>query len=299
MGIISTLGPRFSPYEDEGRGVNNSDTPDELWPAPSSSQPIQATVELPGSKSLTNRELVLSALASGTSTLRSPLHSRDTELMKSALIALGTRIREVDGQGAFGADWVVTPATELLGSTSIECGLAGTVMRFVPPIAGLALGPVSFDGDEAARTRPMAATIRSLKDVGVDIADDSRGALPFTIHGTGSVRGGEVVIDASKSSQFVSGLLLCASRFDEGISLRHEGSHLPSMPHIEMTIDALAERGVVVETVETGHWRVAPGTISARDVLIEPDLSNAAPFLIAGIVTGGSVSIPNWPHTTT
>lgn len=299
MGIISQLDPRFSPYEDENQGATTTSGADALWPAPTAVGPVTAVVALPGSKSLTNRELVLSALAAGPSTLIAPLHSRDSNLMVEALRSLGTTITGVPGAGGFGADWQIQPAEELTGSTTIDCGLAGTVMRFLPPVAGLALGPTVFDGDAGARRRPMATTISSLRALGVDIADDGRLALPFTVHGTGRIRGGEVTIDASSSSQFVSGLLLSAARFEEGLTLRHEGERLPSLPHIEMTIATLAARGVVVESPGPGVWRVHPGPISGAVVAIEPDLSNAAPFLAAALVTGGRVTIPGWPAATT
>jgi 3-phosphoshikimate 1-carboxyvinyltransferase len=299
MGIISQLDPRFSPYDDETPGVSSVPPGDAPWPSPKAAGPIAATVLLPGSKSLTNRELVLSALAESPSTLRAPLHSRDTALMVDALRSMGTTIEPVAGDGEFGDDWLVTPAPELLGSTTIDCGLAGTVMRFIPPVAALALGPTVFDGDEAARRRPMTTTISSLRLLGVDIADDGAAALPFTVHGTGRVGGGEIVIDASSSSQFVSGLLLSASRFDDGLVLRHSGDRVPSQPHIEMTIQALAARGVVVESPEPRVWVVAPGRIRGRTVDIEPDLSNAAPFLAAAVATGGRVSVGGWPSSTT
>ncbi len=299
MGIISQLDPRFSPYEDENQGATTDSDGDAPWPAPTANSPVSAVVPLPGSKSLTNRELVLSALAEGPSTLTAPLHSRDSRLMVEALRSLGARITSVPGMGGFGADWQVEPAEELTGSTTIDCGLAGTVMRFLPPVAGLALGPTVFDGDAGARRRPMNTTISSLRALGVDIADDGRLAMPFTVHGTGRIRGGEVTIDASSSSQFVSGLLLSAARFDEGLTLRHEGERLPSLPHIEMTIATLAARGVIVESPEVGVWRVNPGRIMGAVVAIEPDLSNAAPFLAAALVTGGRVTIPGWPASTT
>jgi 3-phosphoshikimate 1-carboxyvinyltransferase len=218
--------------------------------------------------------------------------------MIEALRSLGTTIEEIPGEGAFGPDWKITPG-ELTGSTTIDCGLAGTVMRFMPPVASLALGPTTFDGDDGARRRPMSTTISSLKALGVDVADEGRGSLPFTVHGTGSVTGGQITIDASSSSQFVSGLLLSAARFENGIDLTHSGDRLPSLPHIEMTIDVLRNRGVTVETPEVGRWIVQPGLIKAVDIQIEPDLSNAAPFLAAAVVTGGSVTISGWPHETT
>jgi 3-phosphoshikimate 1-carboxyvinyltransferase len=218
--------------------------------------------------------------------------------MVEALRSLGTTIDEIPGAGAFGPDWKVTPG-ELSGSTTIDCGLAGTVMRFLPPVAALALGPTTFDGDAGARRRPMATTVTSLRTLGVDVADEGRGALPFTVHGTGHVTGGALTIDASSSSQFVSGLLLTAARFDNGLDLTHTGERLPSMPHIEMTIEVLKNRGVSVESPAVGRWVVTPGPIAALDIDIEPDLSNAAPFLAAALVTGGSVTISGWPAQTT
>lgn len=297
MEIFRYSGPTFSPYDDDRthQPVPEDDGP---WAAPVADGPLDATVPLPGSKSLTNRELVLSALADSPSVLRAPLHSRDTRLMIEALRALGTGIEEVDGDGAFGPDLRITPA-ELAGGVTIECGLAGTVMRFLPPVAALALGPVSFDGDPSARRRPMSGTIEALRALGVDVNDDGRRALPFSLYGTGEVPGGEIVIDASASSQFVSGLLLAAPRFTSGLRLRHAGERLPSMPHIAMTIRTLAERGAVVESPEPGVWVVPPSAIAGRDVAIEPDLSNAAPFLVAALVAGGRVTIPGWPAETT
>ena len=265
----------------------------ETWRAPVAQAPISATVKLPGSKSLTNRELVLSALATEPTVLTAPLHSRDSKLMIEALRALGTEIDVLEN-----GDVRVTPRA-LDRAAKIDCGLAGTVMRFVPPMAALSSADVLFDGDEAARRRPMHTTIESLRALGIEVDDNGGMALPFTVRGTGSITGGEVTIDASASSQFVSGLLLSAARFDRGITLRHEGEHLPSMPHIEMTLDCLAKRGVTVFTPETAVWRVEPGSISGGEFAIEPDLSNAGPFLAAAMVAGGSVTIPGWPDSTT
>ena len=286
--------PEFDPYGD----ARETET-DDGWRAPVAVAALSAVLGLPGSKSLTNRELVLAALADAPSTLRAPLWSRDSELMVEGLRALGTGFERVPGHGGFGDDLRVTPADELLGSTTIDCGLAGTVMRFLPPVAALALGPTMFDGDEHARKRPMSGVIDGLRALGVDLADDRRGTLPFTVHGTGSVGGGRLEIDASASSQFVSALLLSAPRFEHGLDLTHSGERLPSMPHIEMTIETLRARGVEVTSPERGRWQVAPGPIRAIDVDIEPDLSNAAPFLVAALVAGGSVTITGWPAETT
>lgn len=267
------------------------------WLAPVAEGPIEATVELPGSKSLNNRELVLSALASEPTLLTGTLESRDSSLMMDALRSLGTQIdQNTDGTV------LITPKP-FDRSATIDCGLAGTVMRFVPPISVLALGEVKFDGDEGARRRPMHTTIDSLRALGVTVTDaedgGAIGSLPFTVHGTGRVTGGEVTIDASSSSQFVSGLLLAAARYETGLTLRHEGEHLPSMPHIEMTIDCLAKRGVKVSSPAPAVWRVEPGEISGGTVSIEPDLSNAGPFLAAAMVAGGNVFFKGWPDSTT
>lgn len=260
-----------------------------FWPAPSGRR-FDAMVSLPGSKSLTNRELVLAALATSETTLISPLRSRDSDLMIKALEALGTRF---DWQGD---DLIIRPKP-LTGGVSIDCGLAGTVMRFVPPIAMLAKGEVLFDGDEGARRRPMHTTIESLRALGAEVSDAT--ALPFTVFGSGSVEGGELEIDASASSQFVSGLLLAAARFSKGLTLTHVGKELPSQPHIEMTIKCLQDRGVKATAISDSQWRVEPGEIAGGQIVIEPDLSNAGPFLAAAMVTGSTVRIPNWPTTTT
>lgn len=287
--------PEFNPYENQDPEWEGEPGP---WSAPRATRPLTASLSIPGSKSLTARELVLSAIADGPSLLRAPLFSRDTSLMVQALRSLDTDIREVDGDGPFGSDLLVTPA-ELAGGTTIDCGLAGTVMRFVPPLAALALGPIAFDGDRAARSRPMRPVLDALVALGVDVSDDGRRALPFSVYGTGSVGGGRLEIDASVSSQFVSAFLLVGARFDNGLELRLTGEHVPSEPHIDMTIECLAARGVTVSKPERGVWVIEPGPISARDVAIEPDLSNAAPFLAAALVAGGTVTVEGWPSSTT
>jgi len=295
MQVFKYSGPTFNPYgEDNPEPVE----PDGLWVAPRALGPLAASVQLPGSKSLTNRELILASLATGPSLLRAPLHSRDTALMIAALRSLGVGIAEVAGAGRFGPDLLVTPG-DLEGGNAIDCGLAGTVMRFIPPLAALALGPVAFDGDPHARKRPMRTTVDALRALGVDVNDDGRGALPFSLYGTGAVAGGSISIDASASSQFVSGLLMAAPRFTNGLRLTHTGDHLPSLPHIEMTIATLASRGVVVETPAPGVWVVPHTEIRGIDVDIEPDLSNAAPFLSAALISGGTVTVHGWPRTTT
>jgi 3-phosphoshikimate 1-carboxyvinyltransferase len=262
----------------------------QVWTTPHRATPVDAVVALPGSKSLTARALVLAALADGPSRLVRPLRARDTDLMAAALRALGVGIDE-DGD-----DWVVTPG-ELGGPAEVDAGLAGTVLRFLPPVAALADGPVRVDGDPRLHERPNAGLIAALRDLGVQVDDGGRGRAPFTVHGTGRVRGGAVTVDASESSQIVSGLLLAAARFDAGIDLALAGG-VPSMPHVEMTVASLRERGVDVVPTERG-WQVSPGPVAARDEVLEPDLSNAAPFLAAALVTGGRVTVRDWPAETT
>ena len=266
-------------------------TTTDLWAAPTATDPIRATISLPGSKSMTNRALVLAALSDGPSVLYRALGSRDSELMAIALRSLGARI------DTSGPDWSVEPG-DLRGPATIDCGLAGTVMRFVPPLAALATGTIGFDGDPHARTRPMGEVLQALRGLGVTIEDEGRGTLPFTLVGSGGVRGGTVTIDASASSQFISALLLTGARYDEGVDVGHVGKPVPSLPHVAMTIDQLRLHGVEVDA-DVNRWRVFPGVVRAVDVKIEPDLSNAAPFLAAALVSGGEVTVRDWPRTTT
>ncbi len=260
------------------------------WPAPRLQGPVDLVVELPGSKSLTNRALILAAIAEGPSVVRRALRSRDTELMATALTGLGATL------DTSGDDWLVTPGV-FSRDAAVDCGLAGTVMRFVPPIAGLSSGRIAFDGDPHMRTRPIGEVLRALRSLGVAVSAGD--ALPFTISGTGSVPGGTVLLDASGSSQFISALLLAGARFDEGVDIRHEGKPVPSLPHIEMTIAMLREHGVEVDDSDVNRWSVAPGPVRPLDRDIEPDLSNAAPFLALAAVSGGTVLVRGWPRTTT
>lgn len=270
----------------------------DAWPAPTAPEPVSATVAVPGSKSATNRALVLAALAEGPSTVSAALAARDTRLMAQALASLGIDIREVGDDAVGNVDWQIAPGP-LHGDVSIDVGLAGTVMRFLPAVAALATGPVDFDGDPRARERPLGPMLDALRAIGVAVTD-SRGFLPLRIDGTGAVRGGAVAIDASASSQFVSGLLLSAARFDDGLTLTHTGRDLPSQPHIAMTLHMLGEHGVHVDfQAEAATWSLSPGAVRAVDRRIEPDLSNAGPFLAAAMATAGTVTIPGWPRHTT
>jgi 3-phosphoshikimate 1-carboxyvinyltransferase len=263
------------------------------WSAPVAGGPVSGTVGLPGSKSMTARALVLAALADGPSTLQAPLlRARDTELMAGGLRALGVEISTEDDQ-----QWLVGPRS-LRGPAHVDVGLAGTVMRFLPPVAGLADGPVTFDGDPQARHRPLRPLVEALRNAGVHVLGDG---LPLTVHGTGKVAGGELALDASASSQLVSGLLLAAPRFARGVVVRHASAagSVPSRPHLRMTAEMLRTAGAAVDDSAPDVWVVKPGRLAGRAWRIEPDLSGAAPFLAAAAVTGGEVTVPGWPAATT
>ena len=269
-----------------------------LWPAPfRGTEPVDAIVTFPGSKSVTNRALILAAQASSPSTLRKPLVSRDSELMSAGLIAMGIGIEsKSDGSGEY---WVVAPS-KLHGAAKVDVGNAGTVMRFLPPLAALADGDISFDGDPRSYERPLAPVIKALEDLGIEIEHEGRYSLPMVMKSRGSIPGGSLTIDASASSQFLSALLLVGPSMTNGITVKHSGGTLPSMPHIEMTVQMLRDFGAKV-TVDSAAqtWRVEPGPLNGVDLVIEPDLSNAAPFISLAMVCGGSITISDWPHSTT
>ena len=296
--------------------LSPGDWPAPLAPASSEAAGKNALVHIPGSKSLTNRYLLLAALADSPSYLRAPLHSRDSALMIEALRQLGAGIELVPTDSPFGPDVKVTPLNFAqpgsAQAVSIECGLAGTVMRFVPALAVLLPGEFAFDGDPHARQRPMGPVLEGLRQLGVQVeCEQGENALPFVLRSPGlasaeGVSEAPVVrIDASTSSQFVSALLLMAPRLPQGMVLVHEGSSVPSIPHIQMTVEALRQMGIRVQEhypnqgdkAEGGEyrWTVHPGSFSGFEMTIEPDLSNAGPFLAAAVVTGESVTIPHWP----
>ncbi|SEF85182.1 3-phosphoshikimate 1-carboxyvinyltransferase [Actinacidiphila yanglinensis] len=280
--------------------MTDSTAQTDLWPAPTAPAAVDATVQVPGSKSVTNRALVLAALSTEPGWLRRPLRSRDTVLMADALRAMGVQIDEMVNPDG-GEAWRIIPAG-LHGPATVDVGNAGTVMRFLPPVAALADGAVRFQGDARAYERPLHGVIDALRALGARIDDEGRGSLPMTVHGAGSLAGGAVDVDASSSSQFVSALLLSGPRFNKGLELRHTGRTLPSLPHIRMTVDMLRKAGAKVDAPQYGGtanvWRVAAGALLGRDLTVEPDLSNAAPFLAAALVTGGRVTIPGWPRIT-
>ena len=270
-----------------------SESAPQNWSAPSAKRPIHSTVSIPGSKSATNRAFVLAALGDSISKIHKPLLARDTELMLQALEKLGCTITRTNELIE------ITPMKRVHQDLAIDVGLAGTVMRFVPPLAALTAGVVHFDGDQRARNRPMKTLIDSLKALKISVDDESSGSLPFSIISDGNVQGGEITLDASESSQFISALLLAGAKFSNGLTIKHVGNKLPSLPHIEMTIDMLNQVGVKVSSIEKNSWRVNPTVIKSKDWLIEPDLSNAGPFIAAAMVTKGEVTIKDWPQNTT
>ena len=303
------------------------DDPDRTWSAPAAAGPVRASIRLPASKSITNRALVLAALSDSVSVIENPLRARDTALAADGLRALGAGIT---GE----TSWRVSPGQPPAGSlASVDVGNAGTVMRFLPAVAALTRATVRFEGDARASLRPVGAILAALRELGVVIDDGGRGAVPFAVQGRGAVRGGTVTLDASGSSQLVSGLLLAAPRFVEGVVIRHEGPPVPSAPHIAMTVRMLRAAGAEVaaeraagavrgkraagavrgeraagsdvtaesaaesaaESQRPDTWRVRPGRLDLGAITVEPDLSNAGPFLAAALVTAGTIEIPGWP----
>jgi 3-phosphoshikimate 1-carboxyvinyltransferase len=270
------------------------------WSAPfrggltSVGEPINAKISIPGSKSATNRALILAAIAKTPSRLRKPLSSRDADLMVKGLQSLGCKIDEIKTEQGF--DYQITPQ-KLSGPTQIDVGNAGTVMRFLPPVASLATGLVHFDGDARSHERPLEPVIKALEQLGASIEHGNKYRLPLTINGSGEIKGGEVEVDASASSQFISALMLLGPATKNGLTIRNIGKSLPSMPHIEMTIQMLRQFGATVEIGENS-WVVASGDLLGQDLTIEPDLSNAAPFMAAAMICGGSVEILDWPKST-
>ena len=267
---------------------------DAHWPAPFRGRtPVHAQVTIPGSKSVTNRALILASLATTPSTIRKPLISRDSELMSAGLSALGISITGSDDA------WQITPAP-LRGPARVDVGNAGTVMRFLPPLAALAQGDISFDGDPRSYERPLGPVIKALEELGIEIDHGGRYSLPMVIKARGKVKGGALTIDASASSQFLSALLLVAPSMEEGITVTHRGGSLPSMPHIEMTVAMLRDFGADVTVDPAAQtWSVKAGALHGKDLVIEPDLSNASPFLSIAMVCGGSITISDWPRATT
>jgi 3-phosphoshikimate 1-carboxyvinyltransferase len=306
-----------TPRQDPGRAALP-------WSAPQAAGPLRARLRVPGSKSMTNRALVLAALSAGPTSILSPLEARDTLLMAGALRALGATVvtgsSGATGNPAATGSSVVTGGSADAAATAwrvspgwaasdarVDVGNAGTVMRFVPPMAALASVATEFHGDPRASQRPVGAIIAALREIGAVIDDGGRGAIPFTVHGTGSLTGGAVTVDASASSQLVSGLLLAAPRYDKGLEVRHRGGRAPSAPHIDLTVQMLRDAGATVEMDAASQtaadalpdtWYVHPGLLGSHPITVQPDVVNSMPFLAAAMVTGGTVTILGWPAVT-
>jgi 3-phosphoshikimate 1-carboxyvinyltransferase len=272
----------------------DSNAKQQLWPAPTRGRnSVNAKVVIPGSKSVTNRALILAAQAQGKSLLHRPLISRDTELMAAGLQSMGIKIEMADDL------WTIAPS-QLIGPAKVDVGNAGTVMRFLPPLSALATGDISFDGDSRSYERPLGPVIAALEELGIEIDHGGRYSLPMVVKSKGKIPGGSLTIDASASSQFLSALLLIAPSTTNGITATHKGGPLPSMPHIEMTVAMLRDFGAQVEVDRASNtWSVKSGKLQGQDLVIEPDLSNASPFLSIAMVCGGSITISDWPKSTT
>jgi len=269
----------------------------DFWTPPTATTPVSGRVTVPGSKSEANRALLLAALGDGPSRVTGLPTSRDTSLMTDALTALGALVDPSDPD-----EVTITPPATWKGGSDIDCGLAGTVMRFVPPVAMLAGGPVRFHGDPRASERPMSPLLSALIALGATVLGDDgcpTDALPFILTPPARWLDDPVTIDATTSSQFVSGLLLAGASYPNGLDLRHEGGPLPSRPHIDMTVAMLAAHGVAASLPEPDRWLVPPAPLYAVDAVIDPDLTNAAAFLLAGVITGGRTEVANWPARTT
>jgi 3-phosphoshikimate 1-carboxyvinyltransferase len=265
------------------------------WAAPFARRPVAGRVAMPGSKSATNRAVLLAALSPGVSTLKAPLEARDTRLMATALRNLGAVIDEGPDE------WTVTGRADPfpLSATSVDCGNAGTVARFLPAAAAvMAQGAVTVDGDARMRERPLGPLLAALRGLGAQL-DPEASHVPFTLQATGHLRGGTLEVDASSSSQLISGLLLAAPRYDTGLTVSAAGGRVPSAPHLAMTVEMLRQAGATVDDSAPGRWTVSPGGLRPTTYVIEPDLSSASAFLAAAAVTGGRVRLAGWPKTTT
>jgi 3-phosphoshikimate 1-carboxyvinyltransferase len=259
------------------------------WPAPPAGGPVRAEIRVPGSKSMTARALLLASVAMGSSTLLYPSETRDSVVLARGLRGMGCHVSSVDERR-----WLLRPRP--LTGAEVDVERSGTAMRFLPAVAGLAAGTVRFDGDPALRPVPLGPLVGALRALGVRA--EAAGGLPLAVHGVGRVRGGEVTLDASASSQLVSGLLLAGTDYDRGLVLRHVGGPLAAHPHIDLTVAMLRAVGAAVDAGTPDVWEVEAGRLVGRAWEIEPDLAAAAPFLAAALVTGGRVTVPNWPPRT-
>jgi 3-phosphoshikimate 1-carboxyvinyltransferase len=229
---------------------------------------------IPGSKSITNRALLLAAAAEGTSVLVKPLESADTLAFRAAVEALGARI-SVDGD-----DWIVhglgqAPQTD----ANIWCEDAGTVARFVPPFVAAGRGTFTIDGTDQLRRRPLGPVVDGIRHLGARVSSDR---LPLTIEATG-LAGGEYEVEAHQSSQFASGLVMAAPYAQQGLRIRIPNP--VSQPYLAMTFQMMRDFGVEAAT-DSDTVAVAPGCYMARRYVIEPDASTASYFAAASAVSG-------------
>ncbi|MET8682588.1 3-phosphoshikimate 1-carboxyvinyltransferase [Streptomyces sp. NPDC004732] len=241
---------------------------------------------IPGSKSLTNRLLLLAAAADGTSTVRAPLVSEDTVAFREALDACGIPVKTGPGD----AFWAVTgtgrgPA----GSARPWCADAGTAARFLPPFAATGHGSFLFDGSSQLRARPQGPLLDALRALGADLEPGPGNGLPLLIRAQG-IEGGELTVDSSLSSQYLSGLLMAAPLMRRGLRIR-TGS-LVSRPYIDMTLALMRRFGARVDEGADGTLSVEPRPYDATDIVVEPDASSASYVFAAAAVTGRTVTVP-------
>lgn len=283
--------------------LSDSDTPDQsYWPAPTAAGPIHAQVTLPGSKSQTSRALVIGTIAAKPTLISGALASRDSYMAARAMQSLGAEIEFLDN-----SDVAVHPPEVLRGGSTIDCGQAGTVMRFGSALAAFADGKTTLVGDASAANRPLRPLMDSLKALGASVKYGGKpGYLPVTIKGVparakkarAKLKNEDTVrVDTSSSSQYLSALMLASPLINERVSLRAEG-RVPSWPYVAMSLDMLADQGVHIERTSSWSWLTDPTRPVGNPIAIEPDLSNAGPFLASVLLTGGQVTIPHWPAKT-
>ena len=278
---------------------------DSYWEAPVPTGPLRATVILPGSKSQTSRALVIGTIAESPTVVRGALASRDSYLAAMAMAHFGAGF-DFEAERN---EVLITPPKQLRGWGTIDCGLAGTVMRFAPALAAFANGTTRFVGDVAAEKRPLAPLTDALKTIGAKVRfQGAKGHLPLKVRGiyTESEYPDQdpwdeplknVEVDTTSSSQYLSALLLASPLFGRPALLRAEG-RLPSWPYVAMSLEMLAEQGVEIVSKSSSSWLTSPTRPKGVPIDIEPDLSNAGPFLAAALLTGGSVTISGWPRRT-
>jgi 3-phosphoshikimate 1-carboxyvinyltransferase len=250
------------------------------------SGPLNGRVTPPGSKSITNRALLLAALAKGTSRLTGALKSLDTKLMAGALRAMGVTVDEPDD-----TTFIVTSSGRLNPPAEpLFLGNAGTAMRFLSAAVTLVDGAVVVDGDAHMRKRPIGPLVEALRSLGID-ASDAGGYPPVTVQGNGTFGSGRVEIDGGLSSQYVSALLMAAAFGNGPIEVALTGSEIGARGYVDLTIAAMRAFGGEVEQLDASSWRVQSTGYTATDFVIEPDASAATYLWAAEVLTGGSIDL--------